>query len=165
MPSTLAYVGLGGNLAQPARHVANALHRLSAWPGVSALRSSRLYRTRPWGGIDQPGFINAVAELRFDGGPAALLAGMLAIEREAGRTRGDERWGPRLIDLDLLVFGDRCMDAPGLAIPHPRLAQRAFVLVPLAEIARDLVVPGIGPVSSLVGAVDASEVTALDCPD
>ena len=164
MLPTLAYVGLGGNLATPARHIANAVHRLASWPGVSQCRASRLFRTRPWGDIEQPEFMNAVAEIRYDGEPAALLSGLLAIEREAGRTRGPARWGPRLLDLDLLVFGDRRVDMPGLDIPHPRLGQRAFVLVPLAELAPDLHVPGLGRVSSLVSAIDASEATALDCP-
>ncbi len=162
MTPELAYVGLGGNMTTPARQIAVALHRLSGWPGVERLRASRLYRTRPWGLVDQPDFINAVAELRFHGRPADLLSALLAIEREAGRARGDERWGPRQLDLDLLLFGARRIHDPGLVVPHPRIDSRPFVLIPLAELAPALVVPGIGCVSDLLSNVDATEAAALD---
>lgn len=162
VPPALAYVGLGGNLATPARQIAVALHRLAGWPGVSRLRASRLYRTRPWGQLDQPAFVNAVAELSFTGNPGHLLTALLTIEREAGRARGDERWGPRQLDLDLLLFGDQRVTETGLTVPHPRIAQRPFVLVPLAELAPDLMVPCLGAVSDLLNGIDASEATALD---
>lgn len=158
----IAYVGVGSNLEQPAKQVAVALHRLAAWPGVSSLRASRLYRSRPWGQREQPGFINAVAELTCVGGAAELMRGLLVIEREAGRVRGGERWGPRILDLDLLLFGEERVDTPELVLPHPRIGERAFVLLPLAELAPGLVLPGAGPIRSLVAEVDPDEATALD---
>jgi 2-amino-4-hydroxy-6-hydroxymethyldihydropteridine diphosphokinase len=159
----LAYVGLGGNLALPARQIGVALHRLAGWPGVAALRASRLYRTAPWGREDQPPFVNAAAEVHYVGEPEALLRALLAIEREAGRSRGAERWGPRLLDLDLLLFGQRRIALHGLTVPHPHIAQRAFVLVPLAELAPELLIPGVGKVSACLDAIDASQVAELDC--
>lgn len=159
--AAVAYVGLGSNLSQPARRVAMAMHRLTAWPGVTGLRASRLYRSRPWGQPDQPDFINAVAELRYAGPAAALMRALLAIEREAGRVRGGERWGPRVLDLDLLLFADQVMDTPALTVPHPRIAERAFVLLPLVELAPELRLPGAGPISDLLAAIDADGTTAL----
>ena len=161
---TVAYVGVGGNLALPARQVAVALHRLAAMPGVLALRASRLYRTRPWGQREQPDFINAVAELGYSGTATDLMRALLAIEREAGRVRGGERWGPRILDLDLLLFGDEAISTPELTVPHPRIAARAFVVKPLAELAPSRMIPGVGRVGSLAALVDPDEVSALDCP-
>ncbi len=139
------------------------MHRLAAWPGVTGLRASRLYRSRPWGQPDQPDFINAVAELRYLGSAAELMRALLAIEREAGRVRGGERWGPRVLDLDLLVFADQLIHTPALTVPHPRIADRAFVVLPLAELAPELHVPGVGPIGDLLAAVDPDGTTALDC--
>lgn len=160
--ATRAYVGLGSNLAVPARQIASALHRLASWPGVHRMRASRLYRTSPWGRADQPPFVNAVAELTYVADAATLLDGLLSIEREAGRVRDVERWGPRVLDLDLLLFGDRRIDTPGLHVPHPRIAQRAFVLMPLAELAPALRIPDLGPIADLVRDIDAAQATALD---
>lgn len=136
-----ACVGLGSNLGQPARQVAAALARLADWPGVSRLRASRLYRSAPWGDVDQPDYVNAVAVFGYAGDAATLLDGLLAIEREAGRVRDGRRWGPRTLDLDLLLYGDQQIDLPRLKVPHPYLSQRNFVLYPLAAIAPDLVLP------------------------
>lgn len=163
MPGTRAYVGLGANIGDPARQVAVAAARLAQWPGVTRWRCSRLYRTPPWGMVAQRDFVNAVAEIEYAGSPRSLLDGLLAVEREAGRVRGDDRWGPRKLDLDLLVFGDERIDEPGLSLPHPRIAERAFVLVPLAELAPALHVPGAGRADALLAAVDASAIAALDC--
>lgn len=157
-----ACVGLGGNLDAPAPRIAAALHRLAGWPGVERLRASRLYRTAPWGRAAQPPFVNAVATRHYRGDARALLQGLLAIEREGGRVRGDDRWGPRRLDLDLLVFGDCSLDEEGLRLPHPHIHERAFVLVPLAEVAPALRVPGRGRVDALLARVDASGVTAID---
>lgn len=135
------YVGLGSNLMQPARQVAAAVARLAVWPGVSGLRCSRLYRTAPWGDEAQPDFVNAVARFHYAGNAPSLLSALLAIEREAGRVRDGRRWGPRLLDLDVLLFGDAVIDSPTLSVPHPRLRERAFVLLPLLELAPDLRLP------------------------
>lgn len=151
-----AYVGLGGNLGDARTRVLSAFDALARIPSTRLLRHSRLYRTPPWGVADQPAFINAVAELETRLLPRELLDALLGIERANGRRRGAERWGPRTLDLDLLAYGDRRCDEPGLTLPHPRIGERAFVLVPLAEIAADLCVPGMGRVRDLLAQVDAA---------
>jgi 2-amino-4-hydroxy-6-hydroxymethyldihydropteridine diphosphokinase len=141
---TLAYVGLGANLGDREATIRRAAELLGA------LRVSTLRETEPWGYADQPLFLNGVAELDTEEGPRALLDRLLAIERELGRVRGGERYGPRTIDLDLLLYGDLELDEPGLAVPHPRLHERVFVLEPLAELAAGVVVPGRGAVEAVL---------------
>ena len=155
-------VGLGGNLDGPARRIAAAVQRRAAWPGVTALRCSRLYRSAPWGRADQPEFVNAVAGFDYAGTPQGLLDGLLAIEREAGRVRTGERWGPRRLDLDLLDFDGLAIDTPTLSLPHPRLAQRAFVLLPLADLVPALRLADGRSVRAHADAIDAAGVAALD---
>jgi 2-amino-4-hydroxy-6-hydroxymethyldihydropteridine diphosphokinase len=141
---TLAYVGLGANLGDREAAIRRALELL----GVA--RVSTLIETEPWGYADQPRFLNAVAELDTAEPPRVLLDRLLDVERELGRTREGPRYGPRTIDLDLLLYGDEELDEPGLVVPHPRLHERAFVLEPLAELRPDLVVPGRGPLKALL---------------
>jgi 2-amino-4-hydroxy-6-hydroxymethyldihydropteridine diphosphokinase len=141
---TLAYVGLGANLGEREGTIRRALELLGP------VRVSTLIETEPWGYADQPRFVNAVAEVETDEGPWGLLERLLEIERALGRTREGPRYGPRTIDLDLLLYGDEVLDERGLAVPHPRLHERAFVLEPLAELAPDLVVPGQGSVKALL---------------
>ncbi len=141
---TLAYVGLGSNLGDREATIREAAARLEA------RRLSTLHETEPWGYADQPRFLNAVAELETDEPPRALLERLLSVERALGRTRDGPRYGPRTIDLDLLVYGDLELDEPGLAVPHPLLHERAFALEPLAELAPELVVPRRGPVKALL---------------
>jgi len=129
-----AYVGLGSNLESPRQQIASALAALGALPGTSMQRCSSLYRSAPVGYAAQPDFVNAVACLNTALSPRELLDALLAIEGEHGRTRG-VRNGPRTLDLDLLLHGDASLDEAGLQVPHPRLTERAFVVVPLAEIA------------------------------
>ena len=143
-----AYVGLGSNLESPRRQITTAVAALGALPGTSLERCSSLYRSAPVGFADQPDFVNAVVCVQTSLSPHELLDALLAIEREHGRTR-TVRNGPRTLDLDLLLHGDAMIDAPGLQIPHPRLAERAFVIVPLAEIAPALVLPDGLPVAQL----------------
>lgn len=138
MPEVL--LGLGGNLGDPLAAIEAALARLAA-RGVVATARSRPYRTPPWGPVAQPDFVNLCARAATDLGPEAVLAAALAVEAELGRARR-ERWGPRSIDIDLLAYDDRSLAVPGLTLPHPRLTERAFVLVPLAEIAPDWIVAG-----------------------
>jgi 2-amino-4-hydroxy-6-hydroxymethyldihydropteridine diphosphokinase len=133
-----AYVGLGSNLESPRQQIASALAALGALPGTSMQRCSSLYRSAPVGYAAQPDFVNAVACLNTALSPRELLDALLAIEGEHGRTRG-VRNGPRTLDLDLLLHGDASIDEAGLQVPHPRLTERAFVVVPLAEIAPALV--------------------------
>jgi len=127
-------VGVGSNLGDRERNLAFAASRLREIASAGTFQSSHLYETRPWGGVPQPGYLNAVIRFETDVDAAALLGILQRIEAEAGRTPG-ERWGPRVLDLDLLDHGGAILDAPGLRLPHPRIGERAFVLVPLCEIA------------------------------
>jgi 2-amino-4-hydroxy-6-hydroxymethyldihydropteridine diphosphokinase len=159
---TLAAVGLGANLGDAAATLRDAIDALARWPDIQILRASRLYRTPAWGRTEQPDFINAVA-LVETGLPARdLLDALLATERTFGRTRRDrERWGPRTLDLDLLLYGDAVIDAPGLRVPHPHLHERAFAMLPLAEIAPQATIPGIGMVGEVAAGMAADGIEAL----
>lgn len=156
----LAYVGLGSNLEDPVLQLQAAFEALARIDGTTALRRSRLYRTPPWGRTDQPDFVNAVAEMRTGLAPEALLLELQRIERGAGRARR-ERWGPRVLDLDLLVHGDTRRETAALTLPHPHLHERAFVLLPLRDLAPELEIPGRGRVSDLLSAVDCDGIEAL----
>lgn len=144
-----AYIGLGSNLGDREATLRGALARLNAWRGIRVLAVSRFRETEPVGFTDQPRFVNAVAAVETELEPRPLLEAMLAIEQAMGRTREGPRFGPRTIDLDLLVYEDRIVDEPGLRVPHPRLHERAFVLEPLAELQPGLFVPGLGPLETL----------------
>lgn len=157
-----AFVGLGSNLGGPIDQVKRALDALAALPESRMVRHSRLYRSKPWGVVEQPAFVNAVAELETTLQPRTLLDALLAIEQVQGRRRDGGRWGPRLIDLDLLCHDTAEIDEPGLRLPHPHIAERAFVLVPLAEIAGDLAIPGMGVASSLLAQVDARDCVPIE---
>ena len=150
----MVYIGLGANLGDREATIRAAVERLDALAGVRVRRVSTLRETAPWGREDQPAFLNGVVELDVELAPGELLRRLLAIERDLGRERDGERWGPRTIDLDVLVFGDEIVDEPGLTVPHPRLAERRFALEPLAELAPALVVPGVGRVDALLAALD-----------
>ncbi len=145
-----AYVGLGSNLQDPARQVRNALQLLKRLPDTELLNHSRLYRSRPLGGMAQPHYINAVAALETRLEPHRLLDELQSIERCQGRRRGGERWGARTLDLDLLLYGEQRIDSERLTVPHPGLLQRSFVLYPLYEIAPDLHLGAAGALASLV---------------
>lgn len=161
-PVATAYVGLGSNLDEPEQRVRHALNALDAIARTRLVRHSRLYRTAPWGRGEQPDFINAVAQLATALAPRELLNALLALEVEQGRLRDGTRWGPRTLDLDLLVYGDVRIAEPGLALPHPHIAERAFVLLPLAEIAPELVIPDAGRVRELLAGVDVHGCTPLE---
>ncbi len=122
-------------------------------PQLSVVRVATVRETAPVGVVDQPPFLNTAASLETTLGPRELLDRLLAVERELGRVRTSERWGPRTLDLDLLLYGDAVHDEPGLTVPHPRLHERRFVLEPLSELAPDLVVPGCGRVKALLAAL------------
>jgi 2-amino-4-hydroxy-6-hydroxymethyldihydropteridine diphosphokinase len=156
-----AYVGLGSNLDEPPRQITRAFEALDELEDTQLVLRSRRYRTKPFGPIAQPDFVNAAAGLLTRLTARRLLDALKATERRLGRVRATERWGPRRIDLDLLVYGDARIDEPELAVPHPGLAERAFALAPLADIAPELKVPGLGPVRDLLAAVDASDVSVL----
>jgi 2-amino-4-hydroxy-6-hydroxymethyldihydropteridine diphosphokinase len=141
---TRVFVGLGANLGEREATIRKAATML----GTHRLSSIR--ETEPWGYEDQPSFLNAAAEIDWGLTPRALLDRVLEIERELGRTREGPRYGPRTIDLDLLLFGDEVVDEPGLTIPHPRLHERLFVLEPLFELEPGLSVPGRGALAAMI---------------
>ena len=147
---TVAYVGLGANLGDREHTI-----RLAA-EAIAGRRLSTIRETEPWGLVDQPPFLNAVAELETGLPPRALLDRLLAVEQELGRIREGPRWGPRTIDLDLLVYGDHVIEEPGLTVPHPRLAERLFVVEPLAELAPELEIPGLGQVRTLLAGLQST---------
>jgi 2-amino-4-hydroxy-6-hydroxymethyldihydropteridine diphosphokinase len=153
---TRAFVALGGNMGDTPAILRQALAALGALPRTRLMARSRFYRTPPWGLLEQPPFLNAVAELDTALAPHELLDALLGIERAAGRVREGERWGPRTLDLDLLHMDGVVLHDERLTLPHPRMGERAFVLVPLAELAPGLELPGQGRVDELLGAVDAS---------
>jgi 2-amino-4-hydroxy-6-hydroxymethyldihydropteridine diphosphokinase len=162
-PPTRAFVGIGGNVGDVETTLAEALWSLDSIPQTSIRAQSRLYRTPPWGNTDQPPFINGVVELQTRLTPRVLLDHLLEIEVRFGRDRAEgEKWGPRELDLDLLVYGDEQLDEPGMHVPHPHLHERAFVLVPLAEIAPSLEIDGVGRVSDLVAAVDTAGIEPIE---
>jgi 2-amino-4-hydroxy-6-hydroxymethyldihydropteridine diphosphokinase len=150
-----AYIGIGANLGDREATIGQALELLSARPGVELAEVSRLRETEPWGYADQPAFLNGAAAVDTSLVPLDLLAALLAVERELGRTRAGPRYGPRTIDLDLLLYGQQVIEEPGLAVPHPRLQERAFALEPLLDLDPDLTVPGRGRVADLLAALDS----------
>ncbi|CAN5157410.1 2-amino-4-hydroxy-6-hydroxymethyldihydropteridinediphosphokinase [soil metagenome] len=154
---------MGGNVGDVQKTLNEALWALDSMPQTSIRAQSGFYRTAPWGRPDQPAFLNAAVELQTRLAPRVLLDLLLEIEQRFGRVRDPkDKWGPRTLDLDLLVFGDELLDQPGMHVPHPRLAERAFVLVPLNEIAPRLEIPGQGVVRELLAAIDASGVEAME---
>jgi 2-amino-4-hydroxy-6-hydroxymethyldihydropteridine diphosphokinase len=156
------YIGLGANLDNPRRHVEHAAAALAGLPASRLEQVSRLFRTAPLGPADQPDYINAAARLVTRLPPRALLGALQAIERAHGRVRDGTRWGPRTLDLDILLFGSRHSAWTGLTLPHPEVHRRAFVLVPLAEVApAELDVPGQGRLDALLAAVPKDGVEPL----
>ncbi len=160
-----ACIGLGANIGHPVVAVRNAIAALAELPDCRLLAASKLYRTPAWGGIDQPDFINAAVVLETQLAPTSLLRQLLDIERRVGRQRDVEtasmKWGPRVLDLDLLLFGTSKINEPGLRVPHPHLHERAFALVPLAEIAPEMEFPGHGRVADALRQVDAGDIVPL----
>jgi 2-amino-4-hydroxy-6-hydroxymethyldihydropteridine diphosphokinase len=148
-----AYVGLGANLGPKEVTLLRAVDLIAAEDGIEVLELSELRETAPVGVVDQPEFLNGALALETSLAPRELLDVLLRVEQELGRVRG-ERWGPRTIDLDLLVYGDETVDEPGLRVPHPRLHERRFALEPLADLEPELQIPGLGKVSALLAAIE-----------
>jgi 2-amino-4-hydroxy-6-hydroxymethyldihydropteridine diphosphokinase len=146
---TTAFIGLGSNLGDRERLLRDAAEL------IGATRLSAIIETEPWGHKDQPLFLNAVAEVETALEPQPFLTYLLDVESRLGRERVGPRWGARTIDLDLLLYGDRIVDEPGLVVPHPRLLERLFVLVPLAELAPDLEIPGNGTVRAALAGLQS----------
>ena len=155
-----AFLSLGGNLDDPERAMASALRLLDADPLTRVGEVTSLYRTPPWGKLDQPDFLNAAAEIHTRRDPRALLDLCLDTERALKRVR-EERWGPRIVDIDVLTYDDLAVHEAGLEVPHPRMLDRAFVLIPLAEIAPGLVVSG-RTIAERAAAIDGSGIVRLD---
>lgn len=161
MPVVDAYVALGSNLSDPRAQVERGFAALAALPHSTLQARSHLYRTPPWGVSEQPDFINAAAWLTTALSARQLLQALLAIEARAGRVRGI-RNGPRVLDLDLLAYGDITLREPDLVLPHPRLHERAFVLLPLADVAPEFAISGHGRVADLLAQVDTRGCVRLD---
>lgn len=160
---TLAYVALGSNLGNPRQQLLDAMDALANLPDTRLLQRSSLYRTPPWGVLRQPPFINAAVELDTGLSPHALLDALLAIEQQAGRVRA-ERNGPRTLDLDLLHVDGVQLDDTRLTLPHPRMAERAFVLLPLRDIAPGLPLPGQSTVAEQLARLDLAGCERLAPP-
>jgi 2-amino-4-hydroxy-6-hydroxymethyldihydropteridine diphosphokinase len=159
---TWAAVGLGANLGDAAGTLRDAIEALAGLPETRLLRASRLYRTPAWGVTAQPDFINAVVVLETGLSARELLDALLDIERACGRVRIDgERWGPRTLDLDVLLHGDAIIDEPGLRVPHPHLHERAFDLLPLLDAWPDAVITGIGPARECAAAMAVDGIEPL----
>ncbi len=156
------WLGLGSNLQQPVAQLLQALKRLSDTTGLEILRTSSFYRTPPWGDEQQDDFINAVVQIETSLEPIPLLRALQSIENVMGRQRsGGRRWGPRLIDIDLLLYGKQQFQSAELEIPHPRMFERAFVLKPLSELDANLEIPGHGLVGELLQDLDCSGIVKV----
>lgn len=156
-PAAMAWIGLGSNLDGPADHIRRALEELDDLRDTRRVHASALYRSAPIGPADQPDYCNAAAAVQTRLSPRALLCDLQALEQAHGRRR-NRRWGARTLDLDLLLYEGRILREPELTLPHPHLHERAFVLVPLAEIAPEVTVPGRGRVAALAAAVADQDV-------
>ncbi|MBL1142945.1 MAG: 2-amino-4-hydroxy-6-hydroxymethyldihydropteridine diphosphokinase [Proteobacteria bacterium] len=152
---TIVYIGLGSNMDFPEQHIITAIQSLGEIQSTRTISVSSLYKSKPVGPQDQDDYINVVAKLETGLGPLVLLDCLQTIENEHGRIR-NERWGPRTLDLDILMFGDEIIQNDRLTIPHPEMLNRSFVLVPLAEIDSEIVIPGKGLVRDLLSHLDQS---------
>ena len=161
-----AFIGIGANLGDPEAQVRESFVRLAqGLPQTRLTGRSRLFRNPPMGPQDQPDYVNAVARLHTRLEPLDLLAGLQAIECACGRERDGTRWGPRLLDLDLLLFGEQSLDLPGLQVPHAGIAERDFVILPLLELAPGLQIPGLGPLERLAQRFDGASLTPITEPE
>jgi 2-amino-4-hydroxy-6-hydroxymethyldihydropteridine diphosphokinase len=156
-----AYIGVGSNLDDPRKQVIQAFTELATLPTTRVILTSPIYVSRPFGPVKQGDFANAVVGILTQLEPRALLAGLRSLEAARGRPEPRERWGPRIIDLDVLVYGRERLDDPELTLPHPGIVERNFVLYPLADIAPDLDIPGLGRVTELKGRVTPEGIRSL----
>jgi 2-amino-4-hydroxy-6-hydroxymethyldihydropteridine diphosphokinase len=155
MPGQAAYVGLGSNLRDPPARLREGLAALARLPGIDSVQHSSLWGSAPFGPVAQPDYCNAVAQLATQLEPEALLAALRRLEQQLGREPARERWGPRVIDLDLLAVGARRVASATLVLPHAGIAERAFVLFPWRELAPGFEVPGLGTVAMLAARLPA----------
>ena len=159
-----AYIGLGSNLEEPKAQIRRACAGLQALASTRLVRVSPLYRSKPFGPVPQPDFVNAAAALLTQLDARGLLGELQALERALGRPVERERWGPRIIDLDLLVYGRERREEPDLTLPHRGIVERNFVLYPLGDLAPDLEVPGLGRVAELRGRLTSAGLERLSEP-
>ena len=155
------FVGLGSNLDRPTHQVETAFELLHGVPESEVVQRSSLYRSSPLGGIEQPDFVNAVAAMSTSLTAREMLEELQAVERLRGREDSHIRWGPRILDLDLLLYGDLIIDEPGLSVPHPGIAVRNFVLLPLREIAPEFEIPGLGRVQDIAVSEDEPRISRI----
>jgi len=158
----LAYIGLGCNLGERADTLASAVKALQDHPSISQVQCSSLYETEPMGPQDQPDYLNSVASFQTSADAHVLLGVLQSIEQEHGRKRNGTRWGARTLDLDLLLFGNKVINSPTLTVPHPGIADRSFVLLPLSELDPELVIPELGPVKELLSQCRQFGIRRLD---
>ena len=156
-----AFIGLGSNLDHPVRQIQIALKKLHQDPDLDLMQHSSLYQTPPMGPSDQPDYINAVAKIRTQLNAVALLDRLQQIETNQGRVRNGTHWGPRVLDLDLLLYGDQFIYSPRLQVPHPGIGLRNFVLYPMREIDPQLRIPGLGPITDLIDQLTTGAPTRL----
>lgn len=156
------YIGVGSNLADPVWQVKAGFAALAALPETTLVQTSRLYGNPPMGPVPQPDYVNAVAAIDTTYEPEPLLQALKAIENQAGRDLNGQRWGPRPLDLDILLHGNSQYQSDTLNIPHPGMPERAFVLYPLAEISAELVIPGMGLLSDLMKKVDGTGMVPIE---
>ena len=160
--AVIAYIGLGGNVGMVAETLRQATLALDALTGTTVQAASSLYRTPAWGLEQQPDFVNGVVALETTLTAQQLLQALLGIELQFGRDRdAGERWGPRTLDLDLLLYAHAVLDEPGLRVPHPHLHERAFALVPLLQIAPDILIPGQGPARDALSRLESADIAVL----
>ncbi len=157
-----AYVGLGSNLCGPGRQLEITFEQLDAIPDTRLIRQSSLYRSAPFGGIEQPDFVNAAAALLTRLSAHDLLRELQRLERQRGRERGGHKWGPRILDLDLLVYSQQKIAAADLCVPHPGIGERNFVLLPLREIAPALWIPGLGPIANIETSSNDPQISRIE---
>jgi len=157
-----AWLGLGSNLQQPVSQLKDAMGRLGLVEGIQVLKTSGLYRTPPWGDDQQDDFINAVVQIETNLNPIPLLHVLQSIENKMGRQRSGRRWGPRLIDIDLLLYGDQQFKSEELELPHPRMHERVFVLIPLCELDKTVTIPGHGVAHELLQMLDSCAIVRLE---
>lgn len=155
------FIGLGSNIGDGPDTIRKALTRLGEDPEIEVIRASSLYRSAPWGRTDQPDFTNAVAELATTLSAPELLQRLLQLEGELGRSRDTGHWGPRLIDVDLLVFADQVFSTAELTLPHPRMHQRAFVLLPLLELEPEFEIPGVGNARDFLVSLEPQQIEKI----
>jgi 2-amino-4-hydroxy-6-hydroxymethyldihydropteridine diphosphokinase len=144
------YIGIGSNMDSPLEQVKHAMLELNSLPETHCIRQSACYCSAPMGPQDQPDYINAVVALETRLSPKTLLRQLQILEKSHGRVRDGSRWGPRTLDLDILLYADEVIDVPGMQIPHPGILQRNFVLFPLYEVAPEIIIPGVGRLQDVI---------------